>query len=158
MFENVKMPDNMNPEVLSHLMNPQNYGKLDNPSCIGVNLDEKTGEYVIFYLELDGDIIKDTSYATNGCQDTVVIGSMFTSMIKGQTVEVANNSLGRITDKLGVMSKQQELCAELVLNSFVASLINLKNLEDGKTEEMHVIKTTESCEINQEENKEDSNE
>jgi len=157
MFENVKMPDDMNPEVLSHLMNPQNYGKLDNPSCIGVNLDEKTGEYVIFYLELDGDIIKDVSYATNGCQDTVVIGSMFTSMIKDQTVEVANNSLGRITDKLGVMSKQQELCAELVLNSFVASLINLKNLEDGKTEEMHVIKTTESCEI-EPANKEDSNE
>jgi len=156
MFENVQMPDGMNPEVLSHLMNPQNYGKLDNPSCIGVNLDEKTGEYVIFYLKLDGEIIKDVSYATNGCQDTVVIGSMFTSMIKGQTVEVANNSLGRITDKLGVMSKQQELCAELVLNAFVAALINLKNLEDGKKEEMHVIKTTESCEI--EEKKEESNE
>jgi len=149
MFENVKMPDNMNPEVLTHLMNPQNYGKLDNPSCIGVNLDEKTGEYVIFYLELDGDIIKDVSYATNGCQDTVVIGSMFTSMIKGETVEFANNSLGRITEKLGDMSRQQELCAELVLNSFVAALINLKNLEDGKTEEMHVIKTKESCEIEQ---------
>jgi nitrogen fixation NifU-like protein len=156
MFENVQMPDGMNPEVLSHLMSPQNYGKLDDPSCIGVTLDEKTGEYVIFYLKLDGEVIKDVSFATNGCQDTVVIGSMFTSMIKGQTIEFANNSLGKIADKLGVMSKQQELCAELVLNSFVAALINLKNIEDGKKEEMHVIKTTESCEI--EENKEESNE
>jgi nitrogen fixation NifU-like protein len=154
MFENVQMPDGMNPEVLSHLMNPQNYGKLDNPTCVGVTLDEKTGEYVIFYLLLDGEIIKDVSFATNGCQDTVVIGSMFTSMIKGTTVEIANNSQSRITEKLGIMSRQQELCAELVLNSFVASLINLQNLEDGKTEEMHVIKTTESCEIPEEENNE----
>jgi len=150
MFENVQMPDGMNPEVLSHLMNPQNYGKLENPTCVGVTLDEKTGEYVIFYLLLKEDKIKDVSFATNGCQDTVVIGSMFTSMIKDTTVEIANNSLGRISEKLGVMSKQQELCAELVLNSFVASLINLQNLEDGKIEEMHVIKTTESCEIKEE--------
>ena len=156
MFENVQMPDGMNPEVLSHLMNPQNYGKIENPTCVGVTLDEKTGEYVIFYLLLDGEIIKDVSFATNGCQDTVVIGSMFTSMIKGTSLEIANNSQGRITEKLGIMSRQQELCAELVLNSFVASLINLQNLEDGKTEEMHVIKTTESCEIpdNKEENHE----
>jgi len=156
MFENVQMPDGMNPEVLSHLMNPQNYGKLENSTCVGVTLDEKTGEYVIFYLLIKGEIIEDVSFATNGCQDTVVIGSMFTSMIKGTTVEIANNSQGRITEKLGVMSRQQELCAELVLNSFVASLINLQNIEDGKTEEMHVIKTTESCEIA--DNKEESNE
>ena len=67
MFEDVKMPEGMNSETLEHLMNPKNYGKLDEANGIGVALDENTREYVIFYTLLDGDIVKDAKYATNGC-------------------------------------------------------------------------------------------
>ena len=42
MFENVKMPEGLNPEVLEHLMDPKNYGKLDDADGVGVGLDEKT--------------------------------------------------------------------------------------------------------------------
>ncbi|QFR50065.1 iron-sulfur cluster assembly scaffold protein [Sulfurimonas lithotrophica] len=151
MLENVKMPEGINKDVMEHLMYPKNYGKLENPTCVGVAMDEKTGEYVIFYTLLEGDVIKDVKFATNGCQDTVVVGSMYTDMIKGETTEYANKALGLIAKKLGSdMTRQQEICAEMVLNGFVASMMNLENIQNGKDEEMHVLKMKESCEVEEE--------
>jgi len=146
MFENVKMPEGMNPEVLEHLMNPKNYGKLDDPDGVGVALDEKTKEYVIFYTKLDGDIIKDVKFATNGCQDTVVIGSMFTQMILGNDTEYANTAVEKMHEKLGKLSVQQQVCADIVFTAFIASLKNYENKQNGADEELHVLKMKESCE------------
>lgn len=144
-LKDVKLPEGMNAETLSHLMEPRNYGKLDEPSCVGVALDEKTKEYVIFYTLLDGDIIKDAKYATNGCQDTVVIGSMFTDMIIGNDLDYANTAIQKMNEKLGAMTPQQKVCADIVFSSFIASMKNFENLQNGKDEELHVLKMKDSC-------------
>ena len=146
MFENVKMPEGMSAETLEHLMDPKNYGKLDNSNGIGVAHDEKTGEYVIFYVLREDDIIKDARYATNGCQDTVVIGSMFSEMIIGNDIEYAQKAVQKMHEKLGEMTPQQQVCADIVFSAFVASMINYENLQDGKDEEMHLLKMEDSCE------------
>ncbi len=103
MFENVKMPEGMNPETLQHLMSPNNYGKLENHSGVGVAMDEKSGEYVIFYLLVEEDLIKDAKFTTNGCQDTLVIGSMFSDMIIGNDISYGQGAIKKMQDKLGVM-------------------------------------------------------
>jgi len=147
MFENIEMPEGMSAETLEHLMNPKNYGKLENPSCVGVALDEKSGEYVIFYTLLTSDnIIADARYATNGCQDTVVIGSMFTEMIIKNSVEYANTAIEKMNEKLGVMTPQQQVCADIVFTSFIASMKNFDNIKNNQDEEMHVLKMKDSCE------------
>ena len=144
MFEDVKMPEGMKPEVLEHLMYPKNYGKLEEASGIGVGLDEKTQEYVIFYTLLDGDTIKDVRFATNGCQDTVVIGSMFSDMIKNNDLEYAQKAIEKMNEKLGNMTPQQKICADIVFTAFIASLKNHENIQNGKEEELHVLKMKES--------------
>ncbi len=146
MYEDVTIPEGVSPEALKHLMDPQNYGKLENPNCIGVALDEKTKEYVIFYTILDGEIVKDVSFATNGCQDTVVIGSMFSEMIKDNDLDYANGAIAKMHEKLGQMTAQQQICAEIVFTAFIASLKNFENLQNGQEEELHMLKMKESCE------------
>jgi nitrogen fixation NifU-like protein len=146
MYENVKMPDGMSAETLEHLMNPKNYGKLDDANGVGVALDEKTKEYVIFYTIFEDNNIKDASYATNGCQDTVVIGSMFTEMIKGNDLDYANGAIEKMHEKLGDLSPQQQICAEIVFSSYIASIKNYENIKAGKDEELHLLKMKESCE------------
>jgi len=149
-MDNIQLPEGMNPEVLSHLMNPQNYGKLEHASGVGVAVDEKTGEYVIFYTLLkEGDTIEDVRFATNGCQDTVVVGSMFTEMIKNNSTSFAQEAIHKMNAKLGGASPQQQICADMVLSAFVASMINYENLQEGKKEEMHVLKMKESCEVDE---------
>ena len=146
MFENVQMPEGMNSETLEHLMNPKNYGKLDEANGVGVALDEKTKEYVIFYTLFDGNIIKECKYATNGCQDTVVIGSMFSEMIIGNDTDYANGAIDKMHEKLGQLSAQQQICADIVFSSFIASLKNYENVKNGADEELHILKMKESCE------------
>ncbi|SFV55479.1 Iron-sulfur cluster assembly scaffold protein IscU [hydrothermal vent metagenome] len=147
MFENVEVPEGMNKEVLEHLMYPHNYGKLDDANGIGVAIDEKTGEYVILYLKLNDKQIVDVRFATNGCQDTVVVGSMFTDMIKEQDASYAQKAVEKIYQKLGdTMSDKQRVCADMVFTSLVAALKNYENLQNGKTEEAHILKMKESCE------------
>ncbi len=147
LVENVDLPEGMNPEVLKHIMYPENYGKLETPDGTGVAMDEKSGEFVIFTVKLGQESIEDVKFATNGCQDTVVVGSMFTEMIKGESVEYAKKAISKIEEKLGTLSAQQKICADMVFNGFIASLINVANLAQGEKEEMHVIKSEESCEI-----------
>ena len=146
MLEGVEVPEGMNVEVLEHLMAPHNYGKLDNASAVGVAVDEKTGEYVIMYVILEGMNIQDIRFATNGCQDTVVVGSMFTDMIKNQHVEYAQKAVDKLYQKLGAtMSEKQKICADMVFTSFMATLRNYENLQNGKTEDAHILKMKESC-------------
>jgi nitrogen fixation protein NifU and related proteins len=154
MFEDVKMPEGVNPQTLEHLMNPKNYGKLDDANGVGVALDEKTKEYVIFYTKLDNETITDVRFATNGCQDTVVIGSMYTDMIKTNDLEYANKAIQKMNEKLGDMTPQQKICADIVFTAFIASIKNYENILNGEKEELHVLKMKESCEIKED----DSNE
>ena len=147
MLENVEMPEGMNTEIIEHLMYPKNYGKLENPSCTGIAMDEKSGEYVIFYTLLENDIVTDVKFATNGCQDTVVVGSMFTEMIKGENTDYVNKAMKKMVQKLGNITPQQQICAELVLNSFAVSMVNFQNLAKGQEEEAHILKMDQSCEI-----------
>ena len=135
----------MNPDTLSHLMEPRNYGKLEDANGVGVALYEKTKEYVIFYTLFENNIIKKAMYATNGCQDTVVIGSMFTDMITDNNLNYANDAIRRMNEKLGEMSDQQQVCADLVFRSYKASMQNFENKKNGKDEELHLYKMTQSC-------------
>lgn len=152
MFEDVKVPEGMNPEVLEHLMSPKNYGKLEDANGVGVAVDEKTGEYVIFYIQTDENIITDLRYATNGCQDTVVVGSMFTEMIKGGDIENGKKAVSKMEQKLGGLTPKQRVCTDMVLEAFIASLINRENLLRGAKEELHILKMQESCETEEENN------
>ena len=51
-----------------------------------------------------------------------------------------------MNEKLGSMSAQQQVCADIVFSSFIASLQNFENLQDGQDEELHVLKIKDSCE------------
>jgi nitrogen fixation protein NifU and related proteins len=152
MFKNVNVPEGVNTETLEHLMNPKNYGKLDDANGVGVALDEKTKEYVIFYTLFDADTIQNAKFATNGCQDTVVIGSMFSEMIIGNDIEYANGAISKMHEKLGTLSPQQQICADIVFSSFIASLKNYENVKNGADEELHLLKMKDSCEATNMEN------
>ena len=76
-------------EIIEHMMHPKNYGKLETPDGVGVGYDEKSGEYVMMYLAVDGSNIAEIAYATNGCQDTVILGSVFTELVNNAVIHGA---------------------------------------------------------------------
>jgi nitrogen fixation NifU-like protein len=141
---------NVTSEVIEHLMNPKNYGQIENADGVGMGTDMKTGELAIIYLNADDTNIKQIKFATNACQDTVVAGSLFTEMIKNDTIEDAKKAAVLLDKKLESAPKKQQACSRLVLRAFEASLINLQNKKNGIDEEVHKINSKDSCEIEQE--------
>lgn len=128
-------------------MHPRNYGPLENPTGVGVGHSEKSGEFVIFYVKSNNDILESVGYATNGCHDTVVLGSMFTEMIMGESHEYAQIAAIKLQDKVALSPTKQQACAQMVLTSFEAALINEANRAKGLEEDLHAIEIGMECEV-----------
>ncbi|MDD5158610.1 MAG: iron-sulfur cluster assembly scaffold protein [Sulfuricurvum sp.] len=141
------MENNLNQEIIEHLMHPRNYGPLKAPTGIGVGHSERSGEFVMFYIKTEGEILQEVGYATNGCQDTVVLGSMFTEMIKGESLEYAQKAAIKLRDKVSFGPAKQQACADMVLTAFEAALIHERNCIEGSTEELYAIEIDMECEV-----------
>ena len=128
-------------------MHPKNYGPLENPSGVGVGHSEQSGEFVIFYLDSKNDILENVGYATNGCHDTVVLGSMFTEMIKGESLDYAQSAAVKLRDKVALGPVKQQACAQMVLTAFEAAHINETHRLEGMDEELHAIEIGMECEV-----------
>ncbi len=133
-------------EVLDHMMNPRNYGKMENADGIGMGVDKKTGEFAMVYIKINDGTLSDITFGCNACQDTVVAGSLFTEMVKGDTLDNAISALKLMTEKILMAPKRQQACSNMVLTAFRAAIINRDNKIAGMDEEMFTIDMKESCE------------
>jgi NifU-like protein involved in Fe-S cluster formation len=140
------MENNLNQEIIEHLMHPKNYGPLENASGVGVGHSEQSGEFVILYLDCEGEKIQNIGYATNGCHDTVVLGSMFTEMIKGESLSYGFTAAQKLREKVALGPVKQQACAHMVLTAFEAAQIHQQHKREGSDEELHAIEIGMKCE------------
>lgn len=133
-------------EVLEHMMNPKNYGKIENADGIGMGADTKTGEFAMVYIKVNDKVLDNITFGCNACQDTVIAGSLFTEMVKGDTLENSIKALKLMDEKILLAPKKQQACSGMVLDAFRAALKNRENKLAGIKEDMHTIDIKESCE------------
>jgi nitrogen fixation NifU-like protein len=137
----------VNAEVLEHMMNPKNYGSLENASATGVGLDPATGEYAVIYLDVDEEEnIKDIKYGCKACQDTVIAGSLFTEMVKGATLQYGIEASKRLAIKIKDAPAKQQACSGMIIKGFEAALLHLESKAKGGTEDMVTVELGLSCE------------
>ena len=134
-------------EVLDHMMYPRNYGEMEEAQGIGMGADTKTAEFAMVYIHTVDGILNAITFGANACQDTVVAGSLFTEMIKGDTLENAIKASAMMDKQLEKAPKKQQACSRLILRAFDAAVINKENRLKGLDEEMYKINIKESCEI-----------
>ena len=144
--ENNEEQNKISAEVLEHMMNPKNYGKMENADGIGMGADKKTGEFAMVYIKVDNNILTNITFGCNACQDTVISGSLFTEMVKGDTLENTINALKLMSEKILDAPKKQQACSGMVLTAVRAALINRENKINNIDEEMFTIDIKDSCE------------
>ena len=128
-------------------MHPRNYGPLENPTGVGVGHSEQSGEFVIFYIEVKANLLERVGYATNGCHDTVVLGSMFTEMIQGESLDYAHTAAQKLREKVALGPVKQQACAQMVLSAFEAAEMHQQQKENGSNEELYAIEIGMECEV-----------
>ncbi|MCK5111428.1 MAG: iron-sulfur cluster assembly scaffold protein [Arcobacteraceae bacterium] len=134
-------------EVLDHMMYPRNYGEMAEAQGVGMGADTKTAEFAMVYIHTVDGILNAITFGANACQDTVVAGSLFTEMVKGDTLENAKKASQLMDEKLESAPKKQQACSRLILRAFDAAVINRENRLNNIKEDMHKINVKESCEI-----------
>jgi nitrogen fixation protein NifU and related proteins len=154
-------------EIGKHLMQPENYGKLEDASCVGVGIDHSTKSYVIMYIKRDDKNILDVMFGTNGTQDTTTLGSIFTDMIKGESVESAQEIAEGLNkdlqesyaaipapkvdlskpegEQVEHISTEHQDSANMVLTAFTAAMRHYERKEGGIEEEEYEMSIVKTC-------------
>jgi nitrogen fixation NifU-like protein len=82
-------------KVLDHMENPRNVGSLDkNDPDVGTGMvgAPACGDVMKLQLKINDDgIIEDAKFKTFGCGSAIASSSLITTMVKGQTIEYAEN-------------------------------------------------------------------
>lgn len=154
-------------EIGRHLMQPENYGKLEDADCTGVGIDHATKSYVIMYIKRDENSILDVKFGTNGTQDTTTLGSIFTEMIKGVTITEALETADELERELQEsyaslpapkvdtskpqgeqverISTEHQDSANMVLTAFRAAMRHYERKQSGIDEEQFEMSISKMC-------------
>ncbi|OHE07697.1 MAG: iron-sulfur cluster assembly scaffold protein [Sulfurimonas sp. RIFOXYD12_FULL_33_39] len=154
-------------EIGKHLMQPENYGKLEDADCIGVGIDHATKSYVIMYIKRDEKSIVDVKFGTNGTQDTTTLGSLFTEMIKGDEIKSALETTANLEknlhdsyaaipvpkvdtskpegEQVERVSTEHQDSANMVLTAFRAAMRHYDRKQGGIEEEQFELSISKTC-------------
>jgi len=132
-------------EYIDHMMNPRNYGKIDDYSGKGIGKNPNNNELVEMYIKVTKDILVDIKFQAIGCMSTIVTGSIFTDMVVGETIEESESVIEDFVKGLENAPAETKACGEMVAKSFMASLVNLENRKNGKDEEFYTLQISEDC-------------
>ncbi len=132
-------------EYIDHMMNPRNYGKIDNPDAMGIGKNPFNNEMVEIYLKLEGDLIREIKFMAIGCMSTIVTGSIFTDMLVGETIQEGESVAEEFLANLVNAPEEQRACGEMVAKAFLAALVNLEHRRSGKEEEAYTLIISGDC-------------
>ena len=77
-------------KVMDHFEHPRNVGEIEDASGVGTVGNEKCGDIMRIYLDIDDNqIIRDCKFKTFGCGAAVATSSMATELVKGKTIQEA---------------------------------------------------------------------
>ena len=76
--------------IMDHYKNPRNKGSLDDTS-VTIDMNNPTcGDRIHLTLLVEDGIVKDAKFDGEGCSISMSSASMMTQIIKGKTIEEAN--------------------------------------------------------------------
>ena len=132
-------------EYIDHMMNPRNYGKIEEADAVGIGQNPFNNEMVEIYLKLEGDVIEEIKFMAIGCMSTIVTGSIFTDMLVGETLQEGESVTEEFLANLVNAPEEQRACGEMVAKAFLAALVNLEHRRSGKEEEYYTLVISGDC-------------
>ncbi len=121
--------------VMEHMMNPKNYGKIEEADSVGMGKNPQNGEKVAIYLKVKEDkdpLIEDISFQAIGCTTTIVAGSLITTEAKGLHFSRAEELVSATLGMLENQTPEDAACTEMVALALKASLDTYRERQKDK--------------------------
>lgn len=111
-------------KTIIEALNPKNVGELVNPDG-AARITGHHGDTMEIHLRIEGDIITESRFTTDGRGPTVACGSVLTELVKGKSIHDAFRIEDRdILSILGGLPEEDLYSPTLAVNTLRAALKN----------------------------------
>jgi len=127
------MADLYNGKVMDHFTHPRNVGEIKNPDGVGETGNPTCGDIMKIFLKIEKndqgiEYIEDVKFQTFGCGAAVATSSMVTEMVKGKTLDEAEETSNQaVAEALGGYLKVKMHCSNLAANALHEAIKNYKS-------------------------------
>jgi len=141
-------------EIIGHMANPNNYGRMEDADSIGIGENPLNGEKVIIYINVskedDSLHIDDIKFEAIACMTTVVAGSIITSEAKDVSFDTAEELIAVTLGMLEQVPPEEAACSEMVAVALKAAMDGYKISQESGEKQTVIYKIEQSCSPEQE--------
>lgn len=103
-------------ELLDHWRNPQNKGRLLDPTAVAKVSNSSCGDEIELMVNVEGGKITDVAFDGGGCALSTAAASMVTEKLRGMDIkEVGEMSEDDVTEMMGEVNPGRIKCVTLPL-------------------------------------------
>ncbi|MCL5037040.1 MAG: Fe-S cluster assembly scaffold protein NifU [Chloroflexi bacterium] len=105
-------------KVMDHFTNPRNVGEIPDADGIGEEGNPVCGDIMKIFIKVDDGKISDIKFKTFGCGAAIATSSMVTEMVKGKTLDEAEQISNKaVAEALGGLPPQKMHCSNLAADA-----------------------------------------
>ncbi len=110
-------------KVMEHFLHPRNMGEIQDPDGVGEVGNPICGDVMKLMIKVEDGKIADIKFQTFGCGAAIATSSMVTEMVKGKSVEEAEQISNRaVVQALGGLPASKIHCSVLAEEALRAAL------------------------------------
>jgi len=136
-------------EIVGHMTNPNNYGRIEDADSIGIGENPLNGEKVIIYINVDSSgkelKIAQIAFEALACMTTVVAGSIITKEAEDISFEKAAELIAVTLGMLEGVDPEQAACSEMVAVALKAAIDGYELSKKEGEKKTLIYKIEQSC-------------
>ena len=123
-------------KVLEHVKHPQNVGEMKDPDGVATVGNARCGDIMRLYIKVGSrtnnkqqseQFIDDVKFQTLGCGAALATSSMVTTMVKGKTLEEAEQVTNKaVAEALDGLPQSKLHCSNLAAEALLKAIENYK--------------------------------
>ena len=124
-------------KVIEHFREPHNSGKITDADAVATEGSLACGDMITIYIKETDGVIVDIKFESYGCAANIATASMMTDIVKGKTLEEAQNITWKtIVDELGGLPHVKNHCSNLAIETLHSAIRTLRQKKERVKDEI----------------------